>query len=90
MTDILVDENNQIKLIDKVIATSSFKLGQQGQSISILRGKGILFAPSIMKCLENKKTQINAYDPFKADVFSVGMVMLEAASFEDSDLSYDY
>jgi hypothetical protein len=29
-----------------------------------------------MRCLENKKTQINAYDPFKADIFSIGMVML--------------
>jgi hypothetical protein len=43
-----------------------------------------------MRCLENKKTQMNAYDPFKADIFSTGMVLLEAATLEDSCALYDY
>lgn len=43
-----------------------------------------------MRCLENRKTQIEAYDPFKADVFSVGMVMLEASTLQDSTELYDY
>lgn len=76
MSDVLIDVNGNIKLIDKAFSITSFKLGQQGENISILKGKGILFPPSIMRCLENKKTQINAYDPFKADIFSIGMVML--------------
>lgn len=58
--------------------------------MSIIKGKGILFAPTIMRCLENKKTQINSYDPFKGDIFSVGMVMLECASLQESELCYDY
>ena len=90
MTDVLVDKSNNIRLIDKIIGVTGFKLTQVGQNLAILKGKGILFAPSIMRCLENKKTQISSYDPFKADIFSVGMVMLEIASYEDSELLYDY
>ena len=33
---------------------------------------------------------MNAYDPFKADVFSVGMVLLETSTLEESDNCYDY
>ena len=90
MSDVLIGSNNQIKLIDKAISVTSFQIGQEGQNVSIIKGKGILFAPSIMKCLENKKTKINSYDPFKGDVFSIGMVVLECISLEESELCYDY
>jgi hypothetical protein len=80
-----------MRLIDRVIVMrSDWQLDLSDETIRILKGKNILFAPSIMKCLENSKTQINAYDPFKGDVFSVGMVVLEAAMLEDSSTLYDY
>jgi hypothetical protein len=52
VSDILITNTNTIKLIDKsIIIQSNWKIGQKGQSVAILKGKGILFAPSIMKCL---------------------------------------
>lgn len=60
------------------------------EDVSVLKGRGILFSPAIMRCLENRKTQLHAYDPFKGDVFSMGMLLLEVATLEDSMDIYDY
>ena len=50
----------------------------------------MLFSPIILKCLFNKKTQLAMYDPFKADIYAIGMVMLECASLKKSADLYDY
>jgi len=42
----------------------------------MIKGKGVLFPPSIFKCLYNQKTQLSFFDPFKADIFAIGMIML--------------
>lgn len=60
------------------------------ENITLIRGKGILFSPCILKCLYHQRTQISAYDPFKADVYAVGMIMLECASLKNAVDFYDY
>ncbi len=82
VADVLLDSQS-VRLVDRaLVVNSGWQLDLAHDNITILRGKNILFAPSIMKCLENQKTQMQAYDPFKADIFSVGMVMLEAATLQ--------
>jgi hypothetical protein len=38
----------------------------------------------------HKKTQLAEYDPFKADVYAVGMIMLECTSLKKAEDFYDY
>ena len=56
----------------------------------MIKGKGILFSPCILKCLYHQKTQINLFDPFKADIFAIGMIMLECCSLKKAEDFYDY
>lgn len=90
VADVLL-EPTAVKLVDRaLVMNSGWQLDLAHDNITILRGRNVLFAPSLMKCLENQKTQMQAYDPFKADIFSVGMVMLEAATLKSSTDLYDY
>ena len=44
------------------------------------KGQGVLFSPVFFKCLSERKTQLGQYDPFKGDIWAVGMILLECAS----------
>jgi hypothetical protein len=50
----------------------------------------VLFSPILLQCLFHKKTQLAEYDPFKADVYAVGMIMLECTSLKKAEDFYDY
>ena len=50
--------------------------------MKILKGKGILLSPCIFDCVENQKTQLVEYDPFKADIFALGIILLECCSLK--------
>lgn len=58
--------------------------------MKLIKGKGVLFSPCILKCLFFQKTQINSYDPFKADIYAIGMIMLECCSLQKAEDFYDY
>ena len=60
------------------------------ENVKLIKGKGVLFSPSILRCLFNQKTQMTAYDPFKADIFAIGMIMLECCSLQKAEEFYDY
>lgn len=38
----------------------------------------------------HQRTQIVSYDPFKADIFAIGMIMLECCSLNKAEDFYDY
>ena len=59
-------------------------------SLTLIKGKGVLFSPCILKCLFHKKTQIVSYDPFKGDVWAAGMILLECCSTKRGEDFYDY
>jgi serine/threonine protein kinase len=40
--------------------------------------------PILLKCMYNKKTQMGDFDPFKSDVWSLGLVFLEALTLKPS------
>jgi hypothetical protein len=50
----------------------------------------VLFSPIVFQCMFHKKTQLAEYDPFKADVYAVGMIMLECTSLKKAEDFYDY
>ena len=56
----------------------------------LAKGQGTLFSPCILKCLFHQKTQIASYDPFKGDVWAIGMIMLECCSQKKAEDFYDY
>lgn len=55
-----------------------------------MKGKGVLLSPCILDCLKSKTTQMANYDPFKADIFAIGMILLECCSLKKVDDFYDY
>jgi hypothetical protein len=62
----------------------------QMENVKLIKGKGVLFSPILLQCLYHKKTQLAEYDPFKADVYAVGMIMLECSSLKKAEDFYDY
>ena len=38
--------------------------------------RDIYLDPNRMNCLNRDKTQITDYDPFKADIYAIGIIML--------------
>jgi hypothetical protein len=48
----------------------------KGSGYKVLKGKGVLLSPCILDCLKEKATQMANYDPFKADIFAIGMILL--------------
>lgn len=80
-----------MKLVDRSLLNSfNWEIALQQENVTLIKGRGILFSPCILKCLSNKKTQIVSYDPFKADVWAVGMIMLECCSQKKAEDFYDY
>lgn len=62
----------------------------EDKGLKILRSKGVLLSPSILDCLGHESTQMVNYDPFKADIFTVGMIVLECCSLKKAEDFYDY
>jgi hypothetical protein len=54
----------------------------KSSNYKVLKGKGVLLSPCILDCLKEKTTQMANYDPFKADVFAIGMILLECCSLK--------
>jgi hypothetical protein len=79
-----------MKLVEKSLLTSTNWQIENKEAVKLIKGKGILFSPSILNCLKHQKTQLAAYDPFKADVFAVGMIMLECCTLKKAEDFYNY
>lgn len=89
--NVLIDEGLRIKLVEKTLLDSTNWVVEWGkETVTLIRGKGVLFSPCILRCLYHQRTQITAYDPFKGDVYAVGMILLECASLRSAVDFYDY
>lgn len=62
----------------------------QGSKFRVLKGKGVLLSPVVLECLREKSTQLANYDPFKADIYAIGMILLECCSLRKAESFYDY
>lgn len=43
-----------------------------------------------MQCLHIKQPQVLSFDPFKADVFAIGMIVLSCCSLTQPNTYYNY
>lgn len=87
----LIDGDYHMKLVEKSLLNSTnWSIEMTKENVKLIKGKGILFSPCILKCLYHQRTQITSYDPFKADVFAVGMILLECCSLKKAEDFYDY
>ena len=91
MENVLIDGDYHMKLVEKSLLNSTnWSIEMTKENVKLIKGKGILFSPCILKCLYHQRTQITSYDPFKADVFAVGMILLECCSLKKAEDFYDY
>jgi serine/threonine protein kinase len=76
--NILVDGSYHLKLVEKALLSPSEweVVVAQGMGLRVLRGRGVLLSPCILDCLRERATQMANYDPFKADIFAIGMIVL--------------
>jgi hypothetical protein len=89
--NVLINDNYQLKLIEKSLLDSiSWVLDFNTGFFKLIKGKGVLFSPYIIKCFANNFSQLVISDAFKGDVFAVGMILLECASLKHSTDFYDY
>ena len=51
--------------------------------------KSLYLAPALLKALENENWQ-PIHDPYKSDVFTLGMIILHASLMENLDSCYKY
>ncbi len=80
-----------MKLVDRSLLNPfNWEITLSQETVTLIKGKGILFSPCILKCLFHKKTQIVSYDPFKGDIWAVGMIMLECCSQKKAEDFYNY
>lgn len=83
MENVLIDGDYHMKLAEKLLLPqTNWEVELQTENVKLIKGKGVLFSPILLQCLFHKKTQLAEYDPFKADVFAVGMIMLECTSLK--------
>lgn len=61
----------------------------QVQKLNIQREESIYTSPAIFKSILRKKKQVR-HNPFKSDMFSLGMILLEAGILEPVQEVYDY
>ena len=91
MENILIDGDYHMKLVQKSLLNPlNWQIEHNKENVKLIKGKGVLFSPCILKCLYHQKTQIISYDPFKADIFAIGMIMIECCSFQKAEDFYDY
>lgn len=80
-----------MKLTERTLMDGdSWQIGFSNQNVKMLKGKGILFSPCILRCLQHNRMQMVSYDPFKGDIFAIGIIMLECASLKKAEDFYDY
>jgi serine/threonine protein kinase len=89
--NVLIDEEYHIKLVEKaLLSTTNWSIELGKENITLIRGRGVLFSPCLLRCLFHQRTQLADYDAFKADVYAVGMILLECASLRNAGEFYDY
>jgi hypothetical protein len=80
-----------MKLVERSLLNPlAWQIELNKETVSLTKGKGVLFSPCILKCLFHQKTQITSYDPFKADIWAIGLIMLECCSHKKAEDFYDY
>ena len=92
MENLLIDGDYHMKLVESSLLNSlNWQIELSNQNVKLIKGKGVLFSPCILRCLKSQRTQISEYDPFKADIFAMGMIMLECGSIRKAaEDFYDY
>lgn len=80
----MVDGSYHLKLVERALLNpSNWQIVvAQGMGYKLLRGKGVLLSPCILDCLRENATQMANYDPFKADIFAIGIIILECCSLK--------
>ena len=88
----MVDNMYHLKIVEKaLLSPSNWEVViSQGTKFRVLKGKGVLLSPCILDCLREKSTQLANYDPFKADIYAIGMILLECCSLKKAESFYDY
>ncbi len=93
---VLVDGGYHLRMVERaILGDADWRVVVEkgignGVGMKILRGKGVLLSPCILECLREKTTQMANYDPFKADIFAIGMILLECCSLKKSDDLYNF
>jgi serine/threonine protein kinase len=91
LENVLIDGDYHMKLVERaLLSPANWEIEQREQTITLIKGKGVLFSPCILKCLFHQKTQLVSYDPFKGDVWAAGMILLECLSTKRGEDFYDY
>jgi serine/threonine protein kinase len=81
--NVLIDGDYHMKLAEKLLLPQmNWEVELQKENVKLIKGKGVLFSPILLMCLSHKKTQLAEFNPFKADVYAVGMIMLECSSLK--------
>jgi len=82
----LSNNNTTIKLLDKTLiygGVSSFEIARRG-------GSQVFLTPTELENLRNQVEEEPYQDRFKADVFRLGMTLLECATLQKSSQLYDF
>ena len=84
--DVCFLNNSTIKLLDKTLiygGVSSFEVARRG-------GSHVFLTPTELESLRNQVEEEPYQDRFKADVFRLGMTLLECATLQKSSQLYDF
>jgi hypothetical protein len=80
-----IKRDDNFRLLDRLGDSSS---PNEVQKAHIMNGREIFVSPELFKGLMKSKKKIK-YNPFKSDIFSLGLVILEAGIFESVQGIYD-
>ena len=73
----MIDGDYHMKLTERsLMHGENWEVIMANQNAKMLKGKGVLFSPCILRCLQHNRMQMVSYDPFKGDIFSLGIIML--------------
>ena len=85
---VLVTKERVYKLVDPILVTNDF-IPAYLQRLTGEKTHGSYLSPQQMKSLANKMVN-PAHNPYKSDVFALGLVVLHAATLSDCDGLYDW
>ena len=80
-----IKRDDNFRLLDR-LGDSSMPMLVQGKHLR--QGKEIFMSPELFRAILKNKKEIK-YNPFKSDIFSLGLVILEAGLFESVQGIYD-
>lgn len=73
----MIDGDYHMKLTERVLmGEENWQVGLAGKTVKMLKGKDVIFSPAILRCLQHNRMQMVSYDPFKGDIFALGIILL--------------